>query len=183
MTLANSSRAPASWGPKALNGLAPPGLGTSSQAVAAPAAAPPLRAAAQRRLGPLHAAPRIPEESQPRPPQPGSVTCVARRPASSALSSSLARSHGRTPTPSAAASPRSGGDRPDKPRLACERPGPPAHTLHPAPPAVGWRFPEASGGGSPDEAAAYWLVAPSLGFSSDFRPARPFPVRFVRWMW
>lgn len=143
--LVNSSRAPASWGPKALNCLAPPGLRTSSLAVAAQAAAPPLRAAAQRRLGPLHSAPGFPE-AQSRRPHRGSFTCAAPSPASSARSSLLARQNADTEHRSLAPL-RSGSDRSDKPRLACERPGPRAHTLRPAPPGAGWRFPEAPGGG------------------------------------
>lgn len=160
-------RAPASWGPKALNCLAPPGPRTSSlwqaQLQQPPSRYEPRLSVASvlsiQHPGSRKKPSRGRHTSAPLPALPVALRPLGAHP----------RSHGRTPTPSAAASPRSAGDRSDKPRLARKRPGPRTHTLRPAPPASDWRVSGASGGGPPEEAAAYWLAAPSLRLSSDFR--------------
>ena len=73
--------------------------------------------------------------------------------------------------------PHSGGDCPDKQRLArrAPRPGDP----HPSGPplAVGWRFPDTSGDARPSLRATYWFAALPLRLSSYFRHVPPFPVR------
>ncbi|XP_025247361.1 uncharacterized protein LOC112628594 [Theropithecus gelada] len=98
------------------------GLSRSELAATARASAPPLGAAARLRLGPLHSAPRVPEETQQLPHR-----TLASLPAPPAALRPL-RSHPyvgpRRPGLSDAASPHSGGDSSDNPQLARGTPRP-----------------------------------------------------------